>query len=57
MSEKAIFSCPACGADYKVQHDLGDLYTIGFCMFCGEEVDDDDFDWDEWDEDDINEDF
>ena len=57
MSEKAIFSCSACGADYKVQHDLGDLYTIGFCMFCGEEVDDDDFDWDGWDEDDINEDF
>ena len=50
MNDIIDISCPYCGADFRVHHDLGDLYTIGFCIFCGEEINNDDYEWGESDE-------
>jgi hypothetical protein len=50
MSELIDISCSNCDADYRVQHDLGDLYIVSFCIFCGEEINDDNYEWEETDE-------
>lgn len=37
--EKIEISCSSCDADYTLQHDLDVPYMITFCIFCGEEID------------------
>lgn len=44
-----ILSCVSCSADFSVIHDMDfDIYKPTFCVFCGEEIvnDEDDMNFD-----------
>lgn len=46
---KVKMSCPECEAEYAVSHDLDErMYHLIFCVFCGEEIinEDDDLNMD-----------
>ena len=51
--EKIEVYCPECDAVYKILHDLGDPYRVGFCAFCGEEIEQDEYlDREDWEDED-----
>lgn len=52
---KVTVSCHICDADCVVLHDLELPYSLDFCPFCGEHIGDDDFVFEDYDEDDIEE--
>lgn len=42
MGRKLHFECVECDAVFKINYDLDeDYYDVGFCPFCGSEIDDD----------------
>jgi rRNA maturation endonuclease Nob1 len=46
------YECVECDAVFKIKHDLDrDYYTVGFCPFCGSEIDEDQIDEDNYEED------
>lgn len=45
------YECVECDAVFKIKHDLdGDYYTVGFCPFCGSEIDEDQIDEDNYED-------
>ena len=47
---KVVIVCSSCEAECIIKHDLEEPYIIGFCPFCGEELDNDLEDEVEYDE-------
>ena len=47
---KIVIFCSSCEAECIIKHDLEEPYIIGFCPFCGEELDNDMEDEVEYDE-------
>tara|TARA_B100000085_G_scaffold236826_1_gene225615 strand:+ start:313 stop:468 length:156 start_codon:yes stop_codon:yes gene_type:complete len=41
---KTVIYCSSCEASCDVEHDLKEPYILGFCPFCGEELDEEDID-------------
>lgn len=42
MADKLEISCPFCDADYVIKHNLNKPYSMDFCTFCGENINDND---------------
>ena len=41
---KIVIFCSSCEAECIIKHDLEEPYIIGFCPFCGEELDEENID-------------
>ena len=41
---KIVIFCSYCEAECIIKHDLEEPYIIGFCPFCGEELDEENID-------------
>lgn len=50
------FYCYSCDGTFKVKHDMDDRkYPILNCVFCGDELSDDEYSSDEWQDEDSDE--
>ena len=41
---KIVIFCSSCEASCNIEHELEEPYILGFCPFCGEELDEENID-------------
>lgn len=42
-----VMVCASCEAEFMLKHDMDDdLYRVEYCPFCGETMDDEDYEYD-----------
>ena len=41
---KIVIFCSSCEASCNIKHELEEPYILGFCPFCGEELDEENID-------------